>query len=77
MTQPTLGTARMTVIDKGKIDNLAVIAKESDHASMSGSVGSLSFLGQLKIQNIGKHIGRTALRALGNGPNVPDFDSWN
>ncbi len=46
----------MTVIDKGKIANLAVIAKESDHASMSSSVGSLSFLGQLRIQNIEKNI---------------------
>ncbi len=43
--ETTLSTARMTVIDKGKIDNLAVIANESDHASMSSSVRSLSFLG--------------------------------
>ncbi len=63
----------MTVIDKGKIDNLAVIDKESDHASMSSSVGSLSFLGQLRIQ---KNIERTELWILGNG-NVPDFNSWN
>ncbi len=66
-----MGTARMTVFDKGKIENLAVIAQESDHASMSSSVGSLSFLGQLRIQ---KNIERTARRGLGNG-NVPDFNS--
>ncbi len=66
----------MTVIDKGKIDNLAVIAKESDHASMSSSVCSLSFLGQLRIQKSEKHIERTALWVLGNGK-VSDFDTWN
>ncbi len=65
----------MTVIDKGKINNLAVIAKESDHATMSSSVDSLSFLVQLRIQNIETNIERTALRVLGNGPRVPHFDS--
>ncbi len=29
--EPTLGTLRMTVLYKGKINNLALIAKESDH----------------------------------------------
>ncbi len=66
----------MTVIDKRENDNLAVIAKESDHASMSSSVGSLSLLGQLGIQNIETNIERTALRVLGNG-NVSDFDNCN
>ncbi len=51
----------MTVIDKGKIENLAVLAKESDHATISSSVGSLYFLVQLRIQNIEENIERTAL----------------
>ncbi len=67
----------MTVIDKGKINNLPVIAKESDRASMSSSVDSLSFLGELRILKIENNIERTAFRVLGNGPRVPGFDSWN
>ncbi len=66
--EPTLGTARTTLIGKRKNDNLAVIAKESDHASMSNSVGSIFFLGQLRIQNIEKklkwsHVGYLVMAA--------------
>ncbi len=55
---------------KKKKYNLAVTAKEFDHVIMSNSVGSLSFLGQTRIQNIEENIERIALTVLGNG-NVP------